>query len=151
MKKSSLLRLMSIWPPFLGAGIKVKKMTPDMRLIEVEMKLHFWNKNYVGTQYGGSLYSMVDPFYMLMIMENLGRNYIVWDKAASIQFENPGKGRVRATFKLSQEEIDNLRTQTDQQGKIEPHFTVQILDDAGLVIAVVEKTIYIRRKEPKPN
>ena len=86
--------LMNVWPPFLGAGIRVKRLQPDWKEVDVEMKLRGWNSNYVGTHYGGSLYSMADPFYMLMLIENVGRNYIVWDKSASIRFKKPEKGIV---------------------------------------------------------
>src|SRR4051812_22273637 len=101
MKKSSLLKLMNFWPPFLGAGIHVDFMAPDYHRIDVSMKLRFWNRNYVNTHYGGSLYSMTDPFYMLMLMQILGRDYIIWDKSASIRFKKPGMGKVRAVFELS--------------------------------------------------
>lgn len=147
MKKSFLLRLINFWPPYLGAGIRVKTMSKDMTHIEVEMKLRFWNKNYVNTHFGGSLYSMVDPFYMLMLMKNLGRDYIVWDKAASIRFENPGRGRVHAVFHLTKEEIEKLAQEVNIAGKIEPHFVVEIRDDNDTLIAAVDKTIYIRRKD----
>jgi hypothetical protein len=86
--------LLNVWPPFLGAGIRVNRFQPDWKGIEVEMKLRRWNSNYVGTHYGGSLYSMADPFYMLMLIENLGSDYIVWDKSATIRFKKPGKGRL---------------------------------------------------------
>jgi len=85
----------NLWPPFLVAGIRVKRLDPDWKRIDVEMNLHPWNSNYVGTHYGGSLYSMADPFYMLMLMENLGRDFVVWDKSASIRFRKPGKGTGR--------------------------------------------------------
>lgn len=137
MKKTLILRLINYWPPFLGAGIRVQHMSKDMRHIEVVMKLRFWNRNYVNTQFGGSLYAMVDPFYMLMLLHNLGKDYIVWDKAANIQFKNPGRGRVRAIFQLSQEQIEKLRHEADHFGKIEPHFQ--------------DKTLYIRRKNASPR
>jgi len=98
--------LMNVWPPFLGAGIREKRLQPDWKEIDVEMKLHGWNSNYVGTHYGGSLYSMADPFYMLMLIENLWRNYIVRDKSASIRFKKTGKGIVSASFRLSDLEIE---------------------------------------------
>jgi hypothetical protein len=110
------------------------------------MRLRFWNRNYVGTHYGGSLYSMTDPFYMLMLMENLGREYIVWDKAASIRFRKPGKGTVRAQFRLSQEQLDDIRNKLATQEKYEPTFPVEVRDEAGQLIAEVEKVIHIRRK-----
>jgi hypothetical protein len=147
MASSRLLRFMRFYPPFIGAGIRIAHMTDDMREVVVEMKLHWWNANYVKTHYGGSLYSMADPFYMLMLLENLGRGYIVWDKAATIRFRKPGKGTVRAEFRLSQEQIDSLRAQADAQEKVEPTFTVQVRDAAGEVVAEVEKLLYIRRKE----
>src|SRR4051794_22615854 len=83
--------VMNVYPPFLGAGIRVKRLQPDWRAIDVEMKLRRWNANYVGTHYGGSLYSMTDPFLMLMLIENLGPDFTVWDKAASIRFRSPGR------------------------------------------------------------
>ncbi len=142
-----LLRYMRFYPPFLGAGIRITRMSDDLREIVVEMKLHWWNANYVKTHYGGSLYSMADPFYMVMLIENLGRDYIVWDKAATIRFRKPGKGTVRAEFRLTQEQIDSLRAQADAQGKIEPTFNVQMRDEQGEVVAEVEKLLHIRRKQ----
>ena len=82
-----MLRHINWWPPLLAAGISVR-WGQDYRSADVKMRLRFWNRNYVGTHYGGSLYSMTDPFYMLMLMENLGRDYIVWDKAAKIRYRN---------------------------------------------------------------
>lgn len=140
---------MSFWPPYFGAGVRIKKMAPDFTSIDVEMKLRFWNQNYVGTHFGGSLYAMTDPFLMLILMENLGREYIVWDKAATIRFKKPGKGTVRAHFEIPKDQIATLKTQVDQAGKIEPVFQVQVLDEAGGVVAEVEKLLYIRKKDAK--
>jgi len=128
-----------------GAGIH-SRWSADRKSVDVEMKLHFWNRNYVGTHYGGSLYSMADPFYMLMLMNNLGAGYIVWDKAATIRFRKPGKGRVRAEFRLTDAQLDNIREQLQTLPKYEPTFTVEVKDDAGEVVAVVEKVLHIRKK-----
>jgi hypothetical protein len=145
-KKSTLLKWMSYWPPFFGAGIRISEISDDFTFVRVEMRLRFWNRNYVGTHFGGSLYSMVDPFYMLMLIENLGRDYIVWDKAASIRFVKPGRSRVNAQFRLSLDQIRAVRTQVDEKGKGEFDFEVQVLDDSGLLIAEVSKKIYVRKK-----
>src|SRR6516162_457942 len=118
--------LMNIWPPFLGAGIRVKRLQPDWKEIDVEMKLRRWNSNYVGTHYGGSLYSMADPFYMLMLIENLGRDYIVWDKSATIRFKKPGKGVVSAAFRLSDEQLEEIREALKTEEKIDRLFAVEI-------------------------
>jgi hypothetical protein len=140
--------LLNLWPPLLGAGIRVKRLQPDWKEIDVEMKLRFWNSNFVGTHYGGSLYSMTDPFYMLMLIHNLGRDYIVWDKAASIRFRKPGKGKVVARFRLTDAQIDGIRRDLQTQAKIEPTFLVEVQDEAGTVIAEVQKVLHVRKKNP---
>jgi hypothetical protein len=137
---------MNLWAPFLGAGIRIKRFDPDWRAVDVEMKLRWWNSNFVGSHYGGSLYSLADPFFMIMLIENLGKDYIVWDKAASIRFKKPGRGTVFASFRLSEEQISEIRQAADAQGKIERNFTVQVTDDSGNVIAEIEKLLHIRKK-----
>jgi hypothetical protein len=146
--KRHMRRLLNLWPPFLGAGIRVKRLQSDWKEIDVEMDLHFWNANFVGTHYGGSLYSMTDPFYMLMLIENLGRDYIVWDKSASVRFRKPGKGKVVASFRLSDEQIEGIRQELNTQEKIEPAFVVEVKDDTGAVVAEVQKVLYVRKREP---
>jgi hypothetical protein len=139
---------LNLYPPFLGAGIRVRRLQADWKAIDVEMKLRFWNSNYVGTHFGGSLYSMTDPFYMLMLIENLGRDYIVWDKSAAIRFRRPGKGTVRAEFRLADAQLDKIRDTLRTQDKTEPTFLVEVRNDSGDLIAVVEKVVYIRKKQP---
>lgn len=151
MKKSDLFKLMNLWPPFLGAGIRVKKIAHDFTAITVEMKLRRWNKNYVGTQFGGSIYAMTDPFYMLMLMENLGKDYIVWDKAADIRFKKPGRGKLTAHFNLSKERIAEIKSAADNNYKTEPKFTVEVRDEAGDVVAEVDKVLYVRHKSRVPH
>lgn len=148
MKKRLLLRSINAWPPFLGAGIRVTRM--GSKAIDVEMKLRFWNRNYVGTHFGGSLYSMTDPFFMLMLLDNLGPEYLVWDKAATIRFKKPGRGKVRAEFRLSDEQIDEIR-RAAANGKTEPTFVVQVKDEAGEVVAEVEKVLWVKRKAKPQN
>lgn len=138
--------LINFWPPFLGAGIRITRLDPNYRAIDVEMKLRFWNRNYVGTHYGGSLYSMTDPFFMVMLINILGPGYIVWDKSASISFRRPGRGTVRAHFEISDEQIASIRQQLETAEKIEPAFSVDVKDIAGEVIAEVQKVLSIRRK-----
>jgi hypothetical protein len=142
----ALRRWVNLWPPFLGAGIRIKHIAPDMKALDVEMKLRFWNANYVGTHFGGSLFAMTDPFYMLMLMANLGRDYIVWDKAATIRYRKPGTGTVRAEFRLSDSQIEDIREKLRTLQKCEPVFSVEVKDEAGVVIAEIEKVVHVRRK-----
>jgi hypothetical protein len=137
---------MNFWPPFLGAGIRVKRLQSDWKEIDVEMKLRRWNTNYVGTHYGGSLYSMTDPFFMLMLIENLGPDYTVWDKSASIRFKKPGKGTVFASFRLSDQQIQEIRNALTTEEKIERTFMVEVKDESGSVVAEVQKLLHVSRK-----
>jgi len=149
--KRRLIRFVNFWPPFLGAGIRLRRISPDFREADVEMTQRFWNTNYVGVHFGGSLFSMTDPFYMLLLMENLGRDYIVWDKSASVRFRKPGRGTVRAEFRLSEADIDEMRSAIAEKGKHERSFVVRILDEANEVVAEVEKLIHVRHKHYVPQ
>ena len=143
---AGLKRFINTYAPFLGAGIHLRELSDDYRFMQVDMHLRWYNKNYVGTHFGGSLYSMVDPFYMLMLLNNLGNDYIVWDKSAQIDFIKPGKGRVTATFNLTDEMLEDVRTATATGDKYLPTWSVEVVDAEGDVVARVNKTLYIRRK-----
>ncbi len=152
-RQKFLDKLINFYGPFVGAGVKMKNMTADFRSCDVEMDLTFYNRNYMGTQFGGSLYSMTDPWYMLMLIKNLGPEYIVWDKAATIQFKKPGRGKVFAKFRLTQEVIDEIKVQVEANVKMDKTFKVEIRDEDDKLIAEVDKVIYIRKKseETKPR
>lgn len=139
-------RMVNFYLPFLGAGIQVVHRESDDHTIKVQMKLTRFNLNAVGTHFGGSLYAMCDPFFMLILMQNLGRDYVVWDKAATIRFLKPGRGTVTAVFHVPPETIEGLRNGADQGEKIEPLFSVDVVDESGEVVATVEKRLYVRRK-----
>jgi hypothetical protein len=143
----ALRRWINLWPPFLGAGIRVKHIASDMKAVEVEMKLRWWTANYVGTHFGGSLFAMTDAFYMLMLMHHLGDGYIVWDKAATIRYRKPGRGTVRAEFRLSDSQIDDIREKLKTLPKYEPALLVEVKDESGVVIAEVEKILHVRKKQ----
>jgi hypothetical protein len=149
LRQTMLEKMISYWAPYLGAGVKLKEVSKDYRYCKVVMPLTFYNKNYVGTHFGGSLYSMVDPWYMLMLIKNLGSGYIVWDKAATINFRKPGQGKVTAEFHLTQEIIDEIKAYVDANTKMDKIFKVEIKDESGKLIADVEKVLYIRKKERK--
>src|SRR5258707_1361609 len=142
MKPGIFRRLLNFWPPFLGAGIKVTKIAEDWTSADVQMKLHKWNKNYVGTHYGGSIFSMTDPFYALIVIKNLGKDYIVWDKASEIKFKKPGKGVISAHFNITAEKLKELKELADKNDKVEPTFIVEVKDEKGDVVAEVSKTLY---------
>ena len=146
-RKARFLRwVMNFYPPYLGAGVRIQHIAGDFREVRVKMGLGWYNRNYVGTQFGGSLYSMTDPFFMLMVMENLGSDYIVWDKAASIDFIAPGKGPVYADFRIEEALLDEIRQRTAGGDKYLPQLHVDVHDGDGTLVARVHKTLYVRLK-----
>ena len=136
----------NLYPPLLGAGIRVLHKQSDDYTIKVQLKLTRLNLNAVGTHFGGSLYAMCDPFFMLILLEHMGRDYIVWDKSASIRFRKPGKGRMLASFRLSEEQIESIRQQLETQEKAEPSFLVEVKDENGELVAEVQKLLHVRKK-----
>lgn len=146
----SLLRIaINCWPPLFGAGIRVRHISADFRAVRVILKMGLLNRNYVGTHFGGSLFAMTDPFYMLMLMHNLGQGYIVWDQAARISFIRPGRGAVSCEFRLDQALLDAIRSATAGGRKHLQDFSVDIRDAQGELVANVVKTLYIRQKPAK--
>ena len=142
-----LLRLaLNLWPPYLGAGVRVRRIAADFREIVVEMPLRMYNRNYFGSHFGGSLYAMTDPFFALMVLRNLPPRYMVWDKAAAIEFLAPGRSRMRATFRLEQVDLDRIVRMTANGDKHLHLFSVDVVDDEGLVVARVEKIVYVRQR-----
>ena len=144
---TGIRRLLNLWPPFRGAGIRVRDIAPDFRTATVELRAKLLNKNYVGSHFGGSLYAMTDPFFMIMMMKNLGREYIVWDKAGTVRYLKPARGTVTARFRLDEVAVAEAREKTANGEKHEPTFRVEIVDVAGVTVADVEKTLYIRKKK----
>lgn len=142
----SLRLLMNLWPPFIGAGIHVERIAPDYTEARVRMRMGLLNRNYMGTHFGGSLYAMTDPFFALLIMHQLGRRYVVWDKSSAIDYQLPGRGTVHATFRITPEQIEDIRHATASGDKYEPSFSVDVLNRQGEVVARVDKTIYVRLK-----
>ena len=134
------------WPPYTGAGINVAHFAPDFCSATVELISHDYNQNYFGTHFGGSLSSMTNPFYVLMLANILGPDYIVWDTVQKIRYLTPGRGTVRATFQLTLQQIAEAREHTVDGAKYEPVYTVDIVGEDGKVVATVEQTLYIRRK-----
>ena len=127
--------------------MKIEHISDNFKEIHVALKLRWYNKNAVGTHFGGSLYSMVDPHLMLMMMKQLGKEYIVWDKSASIDFVQPGKGKVTSVITITSETTRSIREQVDSKGKHTPEFTVKVVDEKQNLVARIRKTLYVRKRD----
>ena len=139
-------RLLNFWPPFLFPGIKVAQLSSDYRYCRVELKNRAWTRNINNTQFGGSMFAMTDPIYPLMLMGALGKEYLVWDKQADINFISPGKGRLSAEFWLTDATLTAIKDATAAGEKHFPQFLVHIKDSNNQVVAEVNRTLYVRKK-----
>ena len=142
----------NLWPPFLGTGIKVVYISDDFKEVKLRLKLRFYNKNYINTQFGGSLFAMTDPFYTFMLLKQLGKNYLICDQAANINYITFGKGDVKASLKLTDMEINQIKEKTANGEKFLPKFNIELLDrKSDKLIAQLTRTLYVRkRKVEKP-
>jgi acyl-coenzyme A thioesterase PaaI-like protein len=146
--KASRLRLgMNLWPPFLFAGIRVVELSDDYRYAKVRLRMHRWNRNYVGTHFGGSLFAMTDPFWMLLVLHHVGRDHLVWDRAGEIEFVKPGRGTVYAEFRLTDEHLAEVRSLAADGGRALVWFDTDVVDEHGEVVARTRKQVYARRKQ----
>jgi acyl-coenzyme A thioesterase PaaI-like protein len=146
MKPNTFRRLMNFWPPFFFNSIAVTAIADDWSSLRVRLCLRPWNRNYVRTQFGGNLFSMTDPFWMLLAMHRLGKDYYVWDKAGAIDFIAPGREDVYAHFVLTDAIVDELRKEANAGGKVLRWFEVDVTTAQGDVVARVRKQLYVRLK-----
>src|SRR5690606_32868755 len=146
MNPTLLRHGMNLWPPFLFTGIHVAGIAADWSHARVELRMRPWNRNYVRTHFGGSLFAMSDPFWMLLLMQQLGRDYYVWDQSGSIDFLKPGRGTVWTEFRITPDVLAEVRQATAGGAKHLHWFENEIRDAAGDVVARVRKQVYVRRK-----
>jgi acyl-coenzyme A thioesterase PaaI-like protein len=146
MRASTFRHLVNLWPPFLFNSIRILSLSADWTEARVVLRLRPWNRNYVGTQFGGNLFAMTDPFWMLLAMHRLGPDYYVWDKAGAIEFVAPGREHVYAQFHLDQITVDELRAAAASGEKVLRWFETEVTTAAGEVVARVRKQLYVRLK-----
>ena len=143
---SRLLRWkFNLFPAYRGSGGRVTYIADDFREVRVKVPLSLRTRNAVGTIFGGSMYAAVDPIYMIMLMRLLGRDYVVWDKTASIRFRKPGRNTLRATFRIDDSELEAIRAATATGEPVDRTYNVDLIDAEGTVSASIEKVIYVRR------
>lgn len=139
----------NLFPAYRGTGGRVTYIADDWHEVRVKLPLNWRTRNYVGTIYGGSIYGAIDPIYMLMLMRILGPEYTVWDKAAKIRFRKPGKSTLFADFRLSDDEITEIKMLAEGARSIDRIYDLVLKDESGIVHAEIEKTLYISKKGSK--
>jgi hypothetical protein len=146
MKPSTVMKWFKYWPPFLSSGISVKEFDLDKGYVISQLKPSRWNVNYYKTLYGGSLFSMCDPFYLFILAHQLGRGYYIWDLKAEITFLKATKKTVTAKFQVGAEKLKEIKDLADLGGRVEPVFKTQVVDSDGVVVAEIIKTLYVKKK-----
>ena len=136
--------IFNLFPAFRGTGGKITYIADDWSEVHVKLPLNWRTRNYVGTIFGGSMYAAVDPLYMIMLIKQLGSDFVVWDKSASIRFKRPGRTTLFARFHVDAADIAEIRATLTTTPSIDRVYTVELKDEDGTVHAIVEKTIHIR-------
>ncbi|WP_158320344.1 DUF4442 domain-containing protein [Pseudobdellovibrio exovorus] len=138
---------MNLYPMFFCTGGKVLYIQKDWKCARVQLKFGLRTRNYVGTIFGGSQFSAVDPFHIVLLINIFKKKYVVWDKAAEIKFKKPGRGKLRTEVRYEDEEIKYIQQQAEEHGRYEFVKTVEWIDEEGDVVSTVSKTIYVATKE----
>jgi hypothetical protein len=145
--KSRLMRWkFNLFPVYRRTGARITYIASDLHEIHIKLPLNWKTRNYVGTIFGGSMYAAADPMYMVMFINLLGPEYIVWDKAASIKFKQPGHSTLHAKFKIQKAELAFIRKTLNVQDKLDRTYQIKLIDEDGAVCAVVEKIIHFKKK-----
>lgn len=143
--------LFNFFPAFRSTGGWITYLSEDLREVHVRLKLYWRTRNYVGTMYGGTLYSAVDGIPMVILINLLGKDYIVWDKSAEIRFVKPGRETLTAVIRIPEEETREIERIVSEKGKVERIHTIEWKDPQGDVVAIVDQVIHIRAKHDLPR
>jgi acyl-coenzyme A thioesterase PaaI-like protein len=151
MSESFKTRLMrwgfNFFPAYRRTGARITYIANDLHEVRIKLPLTWKTRNYVGTMFGGSMYAAVDPIFMLMFIKLLRPEYVVWDKAATIQFKRPGRSTLRARFEIQKPELKAIREELERNSALDRVYRIELLDENGSICAVIEKTIYFKKKD----
>ena len=137
----------NFWPCIWCTGSRVEFIAGDFKELHVSIKLNIRTRNRVGTVYGGSIYSSVDPYFMLLFMEILGRDYVVWDKGASMKFVRPIVDKVKCRFLINDELVAEVKQKIAENGEYTFDLPLKYEDDNGTVYATFTKQVYAAGKD----
>ncbi|WP_299883843.1 DUF4442 domain-containing protein [uncultured Lacinutrix sp.] len=135
------------WSPmYRRSTARLIDVSDDLHVVKIRLKLSWKNRNYAGSIFGGSMLSATDPIYMIQLIQILGDDYVVWDKTVNVKYKRPAKETIYAEFIFSKEEIDTIKKQIDIKNEIDITKNTALVNAENIIIAEVEKTIYIAKK-----
>lgn len=137
----------NFFPAFRATGARVIYISEDMRKLRIKLPLNFRTRNIHGTVFGGAMYAATDPLYAILVKTALGPGHIIWDKAGAIRYKRPGRSALYAECVLSDAQVASIRKRLEAESSVDLDYEIELLDEHGVVHAVVQKTIYAARKE----
>jgi len=137
----------NFFPAYRGTGARVTFISADYSEIHVRLRLYWRTKNYVGTVFGGSIFGALDPMYMIQLINLLGKDYVVWDKEATVKFLKPINKTVFARFLITEDLLEEIRQEVSLNRKMHIRLPVSFVDDKDTIYATVDKLLYISDKE----
>ena len=133
-------------PMYRRSTGRLTYVSEDLLKIKIKIPLSYKNSNYVGTIFGGSLYSATDPIYMVQLINILGNDYVVWDKSSEIKYKRPAKKIAFATFEFTKQEIENIKERVRTENEFDLVKDLVITGPNNEVYCELQKVLYIADK-----
>lgn len=137
----------NISPMYRRTTAKVVAISCDMHQVTIKLPLSYKNSNYLGAIFGGAMQSATDPIYMIQLMNILGDDYVVWDKAASIKYKRPARETIYGEFFFSEQEIAMIKEKVNEENEFDYHKSLVLKSKSDIVYAEIDKLLYIAQKE----
>ena len=146
--KATTFKIGFNWSPMYRRSTgRLTYVSDDLYYIKLKLALNYKNRNYVGSIFGGSMFSAVDPIPMIQLMNLLGPKYVVWDKSAQIFFKRPGKENLYAEFSYTAEEVDAIKEKVAKEKEVDIIKITQLTNKSkSTVFCEVHKTVYVAEK-----
>ncbi len=147
LKVSTIYKYGFNWSPmYRRSTAKLVEISDDMHFIKIRLQLNWKNRNYAGSIFGGSMLSATDPIYMIQLIQILGKEYVVWDKAVTARYRKPAKGTIYGDFVFTKEEIATILARVSEENEVNINKVVALVDQEGDTVATFDKTVYIAKK-----
>lgn len=145
-------RLLELYPPFFLMGVRIRDVHPQYRSMKAILPLRWYGKNFHGTMYGGFIASVSDPLAALLCLK-IFRKVEVWTKKHEVEFLRPAKSELTFMVEVSEQDVQEIQTQLDKEGRATHEFSFPCVDRHGRVIAQIRNQVFLRlrRKREKDS
>ncbi len=133
-------------PMYRRTTAKLINVSDDLHYIKIRLKLNWKNRNYAGSIFGGSMLAATDPIYMIQLIQILGDDYVVWDKAVDARYKKPAKSTIYGEFIFTPQEIETIKQNVTKTKEVDFVKTMNLVDEKQNIIATFNKTLYVAEK-----